>query len=569
MTRQSTPQPFSTRFLGSLLTLLLALLAGAAAAAPPGDIAEVENQGSTLVFYPYVEYAELVLAVTGPCDYQYRKTFRVGETPFWRVDGQTIDGRYRIELSTVPEISGQIIEVLKEARKANNEEVPKALCRQGLLPGPPLDQTHVFLVDRGEIVFDPGSDDGKLGSSDDLGGAGLSGLGKAQGDPAAKDFFIGDDLIVDGSACIGFDCVNGESFGFDTIRLKENNLRIKFDDTSTAASFPRNDWQLTANDSANGGASKFSIDDITNSRTPFTVEANARSHSLYVDDGGRIGSRTSTPSTEIHTIDGDTPTLRLQQDGSSGFAPQTWDVAGNETNFFIRDVTNGSALPFRIRPGAPSSAIFIDVDGDVGMGDSSPDASLNVEASDGTAQILVEETSSTEATRDLIRIENNGTTRMAMEDTSADGEEWQFAVNGASNAFVITNQGSGFTEFTLVRANTGAANAGDLTIIGDIFTGGGTCGGGCDALFQSEVESIEDHAASMWENSYLPGVGPTSPDEPWNLTEKTSGILNELEKAHIYIEQLNDQLRDRDGEIADLKERLSRIEALLGAQPAD
>ena len=185
----------------------------------------------------------------------------------------------------------------------------------------------------------------------------------------AKDFVILDDLIVDGSACIGFDCVNGESFGFDTIRLKENNLRIKFDDTSVAASFPRTDWQLTANASANGGASKFSIDDISGSRTPFTVEANARSHSLYVDDGGRIGSRTSTPSTEIHTIDGDTPTLRLQQDGSSGFAPQTWDVAGNETNFFIRDVTNGSQLPFRIRPGAPTSSIFIDVDGDVGLGD--------------------------------------------------------------------------------------------------------------------------------------------------------------------------------------------------------
>ena len=119
-----------------------------------------------------------------------------------------------------------------------------------------------------------------------------------------KDFVINDDLIVDGSACIGQDCVNGESFGFDTIRVKENNLRIKFDDTSVVPSFPANDWQLTANDSANGGASKFSIDDISGNRTPFTVEANARSHALYVDDGGRIGSRTSTPSVEIHTIDG-------------------------------------------------------------------------------------------------------------------------------------------------------------------------------------------------------------------------------------------------------------------------
>ena len=110
-----------------------------------------------------------------------------------------------------------------------------------------------------------------------------------------------DDLIVDGSACIGFDCVNGESFGFDTIRLKENNLRIKFVDTSSSASFPTNDWQLTANDTSNGGANKFSIDDIDAGRTPFTIEAGAPSHSLYVDDGGRIGLGTSTPVADIHS----------------------------------------------------------------------------------------------------------------------------------------------------------------------------------------------------------------------------------------------------------------------------
>ena len=43
---------------------------------------------------------------------------------------------------------------------------------------------------------------------------------------ASADFVILDDLIVDGSACIGLDCVDGEAFGFDTLRLKENNLRI-------------------------------------------------------------------------------------------------------------------------------------------------------------------------------------------------------------------------------------------------------------------------------------------------------------------------------------------------------
>ncbi|MBC8184459.1 hypothetical protein H8E88_25470 [candidate division KSB1 bacterium] len=55
---------------------------------------------------------------------------------------------------------------------------------------------------------------------------------------APPDQVILDDLIVDGSLCVGMDCVNGESFGFDTIRLKENTLRIRFIDTSSTSSFP-------------------------------------------------------------------------------------------------------------------------------------------------------------------------------------------------------------------------------------------------------------------------------------------------------------------------------------------
>ena len=76
-------------------------------------------------------------------------------------------------------------------------------------------------------------------------------------------------VTIDGSLCVGFDCTAGMAFGFDTIILKENNLRILFDDTSVAAAFPRNDWRLTANDSANGGGSYFAIEDATAGRQVF------------------------------------------------------------------------------------------------------------------------------------------------------------------------------------------------------------------------------------------------------------------------------------------------------------
>jgi hypothetical protein len=186
-------------------------------------------------------------------------------------------------------------------------------------------------------------------------------LKNIQKDKSVMDQVIADDLIVQSSECVGVDCVNNESFGFDTQRYKENNTRIGFDDTSVG-SFPSNDWQLEANESASGGANSFSILDVTGGKTPFKIIAGAPTSSIYVNSSGKLGLRTNAPVLDVHASTGDTPAIRLEQNANSGFTAQTWDMAGNEANFFIRDVTGGSRLPFRIRPGAPTSSIDIGVD---------------------------------------------------------------------------------------------------------------------------------------------------------------------------------------------------------------
>lgn len=187
---------------------------------------------------------------------------------------------------------------------------------------------------------------------------------KILNEKSVMDQVFADDIIVQGSGCFGLDCVNNESFGFDTIILKENNLRIGFNDTSVG-DFPSNEWQIEANQSASGGKNSFSILDITGTKTPFTIEAGARTSALYVASSGRIGVGTSNPTLDVNIKTGNTPAVRLEQDASSGFTAQTWDMAGNEANFFIRDVTGGSLLPFRIRPGAPTSSIDIQADGTI------------------------------------------------------------------------------------------------------------------------------------------------------------------------------------------------------------
>jgi len=193
------------------------------------------------------------------------------------------------------------------------------------------------------------------------------------------DEVIPDDMIVQGSICVGLNCVSGEVFGYDTIKLKENNVRIKFDDQSAAGSgFPANDWQITANDTASGGASKFSIEDITAATVPLTITAGGPDNSMFVASDGKIGFRTAVPAKDLHMSTSNTPAMRFEQTSSGGFSPQTWDIGANEANFFVRDVTSGSKLPFRIRPGAPTSSIDISADGDVGIGTGSPNARLDL-----------------------------------------------------------------------------------------------------------------------------------------------------------------------------------------------
>ena len=350
-----------------------------------------------------------------------------------------------------------------------------------------------------------------------------------------------DDTIIVGSACTGFDCVNGESFGFDTIRLKENNLRIHFQDTSSSASFPTNDWRIIINDSSNGGGNYFGIEDSNAGRIPFRVEAGARANALYVESDGDVGIGTANPVVELHAVSGNTPTFRLEQDGSNGFTPQTWDLAGNETNFFIRDATNGSTLPFRIRPGAPTSSIDIQADGDIGFGTSSPSSSIHVRRTDGTAKLHIEEASSTAAARNLATISNNGAVFFEMEDrsiTAGDNTGRIWNIQNVGGEFRLTTAPGGLTEKELTLDADG-----NLAINGTITTSG-SCSSGCDRVFDADyaLPTIAEHAALMWSNRHLPTVGPTAETGPMNLSDKIGAMLNELEKAHIYIDQLNQRI---------------------------
>lgn len=340
----------------TILVLLIAFTATGINADSRKPVAEVMVGSWGLSWSPNVSYSRIVLSVATPGGQVITKTFAAGQVPGFDLsdlEPPVLDGSYTYELRVIPVLP---VANLKRGEKLGFERKVTHDLETATQTG----HFHVF----GGSIVNPNLQENPSGVN-------------------AQTFTT--DLIVQGSACVGVDCTSSESFGFDTIRLKENNLRIKFQDTSTSASFPTNDWMLVANDSSNGGAEKFAIEDVTNGKTPFTVEANAPNNSLYVASEGRIGVRTSTPVVDIHVKQGNSPTLRLEQDGSSGFTAQTWDIAGNETNFFIRDVTSGSKLPFRIKPGSGNDdALMIHADGRVSLGRDSISSGVQMELYDTT-----------------------------------------------------------------------------------------------------------------------------------------------------------------------------------------
>ena len=356
-------------------------------------IANVSSSGSSVRWDVSASNAGLTLTISAPDGQVFRKEFKGSPAEFRLVDNQgekLPDGQYTYELRVVPVISADVKETLSKAReKGNDADVERDLRKRGMLPAA-LVESGGFLIVNGSGVVAGVSEEGRVGKVMEqprrfstFTSTAVSRIRRHHA-LLMPDFVIADDLIVQGSACVGLDCVDGESFGFDTVRLKENNTRLQFDDTSVSAGFATNNWQIRANAQGSGGASFLGIVDqgaTGNSETGTIMaqfDAGAPANSLRVSSVGRIGNRTATPVLDIHTNTSNTPAIRLEQNNTGGFTAQTWDIGANEANFFVRDVTSGSLLPFRIRPGAPTSSIDISADGDVGINTASPDTDFHI-----------------------------------------------------------------------------------------------------------------------------------------------------------------------------------------------
>ena len=534
----------------SKILVLAAVLSVIAIGAHAADLAKPSFEAARVQWDVQSPYDRLVLTVSTPGGKVVRQEVGAGQTPEFDLSSVgSVDGAYTWELRLVSKIDADTRKALAEARRTGDDAAIERLRAEGKVPAERV-QSGSFVVEDGSVENTEEAE--KV--------TGPKGAKAASGikNTTAADQVIPDDLIVQGSACVGLDCVNNESFGFDTIRLKENNTRIKFEDTSVG-SFPTNDWQLTANDSASGGSSKFSIEDITGSRVPFTITAGAATNSIFVDSTGRLGLRTSTPVLDLHINTSNTPAIRLEQNNSGGFTAQTWDVAGNEANFFVRDVTGGSKLSLRIRPGAPTSSIDISSDGDVGVGTASPSAKLHASASTG-------------AITTMLQLTNNAASRLNFEDTAA---VTTWGLNNSSGNLNMIKSGAGVTAFAL-------QGSGALTIAGALTQNS-------NRDLKSNIAEVNPEAIlakvaelpiSTWiykaDEAQATHLGPMAQDfaAAFGLGEDNLHIaLGDMAGVSLAaVQALNKQVSAKDAEIAKLQQqnaemaqRLSNLEALVNS----
>ena len=259
------------------------------------------------------------------------------------------------------------------------------------------------------------------------------------------------------------------------------------------------------------------------------------------------------------------PTVALDIERSGNVSIELNNTAEGE-DWFINSVAQG--LTFS--RAATGILMTIAPSGNVGFGTTSPTVALDIERSGN------------------VSIELNNT---------AEGEDW--FINSVAQGLTFSRAATGIL-MTIAPSGNVEIPGGDLSVSGNLIVigacadGDGGIGGaadGCDFVFDPAyaLESIEEHAAYMWENSHLPAVGPTPDGKKisLNVQQRHFGVLNELEKAHIYIERLNERLKRKEAateqlntfvqdratqlaqvqsEKAVLAKRLARLEALLLAE---
>ena len=311
---------------------------------PPFARAQEHFTATTLAWTALEDYDTAYLSISGPDGRVLRRQFNHGASLFLSLselagEFPLADGSYSYDLTFT---SGQLVA----------DDDPNPIENDDPLLSGPRVQTQIggFRL-LGGVILDKNIRESKTTNPDPL----PVQSSENSGILTPMDVVLSNrDAIVQGALAVGTDCQSDENLDGVNMLLKENILRFSFDDTSSSSGFPNTDWQLSCNDSNTGGLNKFSIDNVSASRSAFTIKGSARSNALNLGLYGRVGLGTATPAypLELRTSGEQADLVLNRTDGvtASVSATQYRMSIGTISNHPIRfQVNNSFAMDLSVR----------------------------------------------------------------------------------------------------------------------------------------------------------------------------------------------------------------------------
>jgi hypothetical protein len=459
-----------------VLAILVSSLSLSTEAAPAErDLCRESIRGTQLEWKCDPRAESLVISVSGPDEFDFRQTVD-GDSASFQLPAGSLDGDYSYHIALQPRIDPATRALLAEARGRSDEKaIVRDLRNAGRIPAATMQFSGTFLVAGGSIVEKGRPEPGAGNPEKSAPGSAVPSV--LRRNPIETNQLVPDNLYVQGWICVGIDCADGEGLGVDTIRMKENNLRLHVEDTSTSAGYASNDWRFQFNDQDSGGASYLGIQDATAGTFPIKIEPGTNNNTLYVAAGSEIGVDTSAPAGPLHLHKGDTPFIRFDQSGGQ-YTAWSWDAMAHELFFGIRDVTAGSTFPLKVRAGGSTDTFVVNPNRRVGIGNNyGPDTTLHVRAGDGVTQLRVQETSGTSQARDLLSLYNNGRARIRLNEST--NSYLLAGPDGTTNSLNIYKDGD--ASATRVAIGSTDATSYALHVTGDIHATGNITSGGVKA----------------------------------------------------------------------------------------
>jgi endosialidase-like protein len=499
----------------------------------PNSIAEVRIGPNRVDWVPAVDAERWILTVSGPGDFFLRRQFEAGKPPFLSVfdsEGDRLpNGSYAWELQGIQE------------REAGTPEPPSRPRETGKVlktpRAPELELSGRFSIQEGSFVATPPN-------------AGAEPPESPLHNVDAKLLSHGP-FANEGNACIGDECHSESDANFSALKLRSTLPHLYFDDVELpcegCSTGNPHDWAVLINQS---NTDQFAISELLDGTllsTPLTVRGGAPNNSLFVNTNGNVGVGTSTPGAHFEVSGGE---VRFPAGSNLGGFTH-FNYAGDKNNY-IRGIT-----------------IMADNGGWVGIGTATPITKLHVSGDSvpwtAPTKILVQETSTTTTPRELLEIQNNGAVVFILKDISVP-ERWGIGTLGSS--LVLDNQARTGLEAFL-------SNTGNLTIAG-ILTQGSSRDLKTDFVSldpQNVLSRVASLPVSLWSYKTEAGVrhvGPMAEDfhALFGLGEDDKHLApgDQAGVALLAVQGLNQKLREKDSEIAELKGRIERLERMVQIQ---